>query len=165
MRHICESNSWKLNASKSVFTSIESFSFLKGWSSPCAESQHKVFLDHRCLQGESCRCLVFGLTWVQIAVQLKSHLQGSSHPVKSGRTESCEVSHWAPLGTAGQTDGCCPPRWLAVPPCSLTPFAHRPGCTQDLPRPDHFQLDLQIAASSNMLVHRRSTLGEKKSSL
>lgn len=29
-RHICESNSWKLNTSKSGFTSIESFSFLKG---------------------------------------------------------------------------------------------------------------------------------------
>lgn len=33
----CESNSWKLNTSESLFTTVESFSSLKGWSY-CAES-------------------------------------------------------------------------------------------------------------------------------
>lgn len=138
MRHICESNSWKLNASNSMFTSVESLSFLKGWSSPCAERQRKVFLDCRCLQGESCRHLVFGLTWVQAAVQLQSHLQGSSHPIKSGRTESCEGCRWGPLSAAGQTGGCCPPCWLAVPPCPLHPLCPRTWGTQDLPHPVKF---------------------------
>lgn len=121
-RHICESNSWKLNTSKSGFTSIESFSFLKGWSPPWAESQHKVFLDCRCLQGESCSRLVCGLTWVQVAVPLKSHCQGSSHPFKRGRRESCEVSHRGPLGNSRTGGWVLSPSlagWLSLPVPSL----------------------------------------------
>lgn len=140
----------------SAFTSIESLSFLKGWSSPVLRASARSLwtIDARGKLQTSC-------IWPNLSSE--SHLQGSSHPTKSGRTESCTMSHWGPFITARQISGCCPPHSLSVPPCPLTSFAHDLGHTQDLVHPDHVQLNLQISASSHTRVH--CTLLGKMSSL
>lgn len=141
----CKSDSWKLNTCKSLFTSIESFSSLKGWSY-CPESFGPWMLS------ENCRCLVFGLTWLAIAVQLKSHIQALLIPLRVEGQKSVRWSTEDPSAHPDRGLGAAPIYgWLSLPVPSP-------------PLPDHLQLNMQIAARSIMLVHCIGTPGEQKKS-